>query len=223
MAGELGPSGSRSHRPGSRGALLATLPGSGMSGACCSSPCCWQARSEPSQSATASGCKSSDAKVLLGAVQPHGFSLSTLQEEGEQGRWGQSMDTDTWVLATELGPTTLGDSSSRNLPFPRQAAHPGSMGGCLCLAPEASPGEESPSPALPPRQAGQGRQAAREGLLPTLELQVQRELQSGGLQATTGSVSSPHLPPFLSIPLSFPPRLHQATQVVYQPRGPEGS
>lgn len=37
-----------------------------------------QAHSEPLQSVTASHCKSSNAKVLFGAVKPHGFSLSTL-------------------------------------------------------------------------------------------------------------------------------------------------
>lgn len=37
-----------------------------------------QARSEPLQSVTDSDCKSSNVKVLFGAVQPHGFSLSTL-------------------------------------------------------------------------------------------------------------------------------------------------
>lgn len=36
------------------------------------------ANSEPLQSVTASDCKSSNAKVLFGAVKPHGFSLSTL-------------------------------------------------------------------------------------------------------------------------------------------------
>lgn len=37
-----------------------------------------QAYSEPLQSVTARHCKSSNAKVLFGAVKPHGFSLSTL-------------------------------------------------------------------------------------------------------------------------------------------------
>lgn len=32
----------------------------------------------PLQGVTANDCKSSNAKVLFGAVQPHGFSLSTL-------------------------------------------------------------------------------------------------------------------------------------------------
>lgn len=39
------------------------------------------------QSVTASHCKSSNAKVLFGAVKPHGFSLSTL-EGGRAGEVG---------------------------------------------------------------------------------------------------------------------------------------
>lgn len=70
--------------------------------------------------------------------------------------------------------------------------------------------KESPSPLRWPDQAGQGKEAACEGLLcaggspahthqlPALELQVRRELQSGWHQATASVVSSPHLPPFLS-------------------------
>lgn len=63
-------------------ALLATLSGSGAALASlphtASRQGGRQARLEPLQSVTANNCKSSNAKVLVGALQPHGFSLSTL-------------------------------------------------------------------------------------------------------------------------------------------------
>lgn len=95
-----------------------------------------------------------------------------------------------------------------------------------------SPLQEESYPALPadPARQGRGKRPHTKGCcpqwaaeLPALELQVQRELQPRGHQATTGSFLFP--PP--SFPLHpfelFASSVTPAIQVAYQPQRPEES
>lgn len=186
-----------------------------------------QAQSEPLQSVTASDCKSSNAKVLFGAVQPHGFSLSTLQKEGEQGRLRQSINANELKWSSQLSL----DQESWEMPavetcyFLAEQRTPREGRAGSALLPSPLQKESCPAfPSDPTRQRRGKRPHAkswclqRVAELPALELQVQRELQSQGCQAATGIVSSPHCPPFLSNPFKlFLSSVAHAIPVVYQP------
>lgn len=186
-----------------------------------------QARSEPLQSVTASDCKSSNAKVLFGAVRPHGFSLSTLQKGGEQGRSGQSINANELKWSSQLSL----DQESWEMPAvdtcyflaEQRSPREGRAGSALL----PSPLQKKSGPAFPsdPTSQGRGKRPHAEGWctqrvaeLPALELQVQCELQSQERQAATGIVSSPHRPPSLSTHFElFLLSIAHAIPVVYQP------
>jgi len=144
-------------------------------------------------------------KCFLELCSPTAFPF--LWKEGEQG---QLIDANDLQWSSQLSL----DQESWEIPAAET---------CCLLAEQRAPGEGRAGSAVlralsrgratqPSTTAWAGTEAAGEGLVPTaaaelpaLELQVQQgELQSRGCQATTGIISSPRLPPFLSSPSSIP-------------------